>query len=78
MIWECGMLSQYNKSTQMWRYNDVYNALTEVSLSAHSALVKERADHLPVVKFAEDNMDANRYVPVVNLLPVRFIGYPTR
>ena len=54
------------------------NASTEVSLVAQSEMLKEGADHLPVVIFAEDNIYADKPVPVVNLPPVRFIGCPTR
>ena len=36
------MLSQYNKSTELWRDDDMENSLTEVSLAAHSEMVKER------------------------------------
>ena len=41
-------------------------------------MVKEVADHLLVVLFKKQNMDADKSVPVVNLLPVRFIDVPTR
>ena len=47
------MLSQYNKATESWRENDVDNASTEVSLSAHLAIVKERVDYNPVVLFTK-------------------------
>ena len=54
------------------------NASTEVSLVAQSEMLKEGADHLPVVIFAEDNIYADKPVPVVNLPPVRFIVCLTR
>ena len=54
------------------------NVSTEVSLLAHSEMVKEGAYHQPVVIFTKENMDADKFVPVVNILPVRFIGGPTR
>ena len=54
------------------------NVSTEVSLAAHSEMVKERADHQPVVLFTKDNIGADKPVPVVILPPVRFIGGPTR
>ena len=52
------------------------NASTEVSLEAHSEMVKEVADHLPVVLCTKDNMDEDKPVPVINLPPVKFIGGP--
>ena len=41
-------------------------------------MVKEGADHHPVVIFTKDNMDVDKPVPVVNLPPVRFIGGPSK
>ena len=41
-------------------------------------MVKEGADHQPVVLFIKENMGAEKPVPVVILLPVRFISGPTR
>ena len=58
----------------MWRDNTVDNASTEVSLAEHSALVKEVADHQPLVIFTKEIMDADEPVPVLNLPPVSFIG----
>ena len=43
------MISSYKKSTESLRDNDVENASTDVYLAAKSVMVKERADHLPVV-----------------------------
>ena len=45
---------------------------------ANSAMVKERADHQPVVTFTNENMGAYKPVPVVIIPPVRFIGCPAR
>ena len=56
----------------------MYNASTEVSLAAHSVMVKERLDHMLMVLFTKDNMDSDKPVLVVNLPPVRFIGGHTR
>ena len=53
------------------------NTSTEVSLAAHSEMVKERADHQPVVLFTKYNIDADKPVQVVIILRVRFIGGPT-
>ena len=53
------------------------NASTEFSLESHSVMVKEEADHKSVVLFTKDNMDADKLVPVVNILPVMFIDGPT-
>ena len=53
------------------------NASTEVSLEAHSEIVRAEADHQTVVLFTKDNMDADKPVPVVNLPPVSFIGGPS-
>ena len=53
------------------------NASTEVYLSAHSALVKEGADHLSVVIFTKYNIDTDKPVLVLNTPPVSFIGVPT-
>ena len=36
------------------------NASTKVSLASHSVMVKEIADHLTVVLFAKDNIDADK------------------
>ena len=49
-----------------------------MSLAAHSAMVKESADHQPVVLFTKDNTGADKPAPLVILPPVRFIGGPTR
>ena len=77
MMSECDMMLQYKKATESWRENDVDNSSTEVSLAANSAMVKERADHQPVVLFTNENMGADKTVPVVIIPPVRFIGGPT-
>ena len=53
-------------------------ASKEVSLAAHSAMLKEGEDHLSVVIFTKENMEADNPVPVVNLPPVRFIGGPSK
>ena len=39
-------------------------------------MVKERADHQPVVIFTKENTDADKPVPVVIIPPARFIGGP--
>ena len=52
----------------------MYDASTEVSLAAHSSLVKELADHIPVVLFTKEIMDTDNSDPVVNIPPVIFIG----
>ena len=39
-------------------------------------MVKEKADHQPVVIFTKYNMDADKPFLVVNLPPARFIGVP--
>ena len=41
-------------------------------------MVKEVADHQPVVLFTKYNMDADKPVIVVNLPPVRFICGPSK
>ena len=41
-------------------------------------MIKERVEHQPVVLFKKDKMDADKPVPVVILLHMRFIGGPTR
>ena len=53
MMWECDILSQYNKATELWRESDVENAFTEVSLVAHLEVADERADHKPMVLFTK-------------------------
>ena len=40
-------------------------------------MVKEIADHLPVLMFTKNSIDADKPVPVVNLPPLRFKGCPT-
>ena len=72
------MLSRYNKSIELWRDNDVDNALTEVSLAENSAMVKERAEHQPVVLSTKYHLYADKPVPVVIIPRERFIGGPTR
>ena len=54
------------------------NASTEVSLLSDSSIIKEGAGHQPVLLFAQYNMDADKPVTVENLLPMGFIGGPTR
>ena len=49
-----------------------------MSLSANSAMAKERSDYLPVVIFTEENMDADKPVPMVTPPPVILIGGLTR
>ena len=39
-------------------------------------MTKERLDHLPVVLFTKENMNADKPFLVVNIPPVRFIGGP--
>ena len=41
-------------------------------------MMKERADHQPVLQFTKEKMEADKPVPVVNLPPVGFIGAPPR
>ena len=41
-------------------------------------MVKERADHLPVVLFTKESMDADKPVPVAKFPPVRFIDVPIK
>ena len=53
------------------------NTSSEVSLEAHSGMVKEGADHQPVVLFKKDNMDAYQPVLVVNITRMSFIGGPS-
>ena len=48
-----------------------------MSLLSPKSLVKEVADHLPVVIPTRDNMDAYNPVPVVSLPSVICIGGPT-
>ena len=36
------------------------NASTEVSLTSHSVTVKEREEHLPVILFTKDKIDADK------------------
>ena len=50
------------------------NVSTEVYLEAHSAIVKERADHQPVVLFTKENTNAYKPVQVIIIPHVRFIG----
>ena len=76
-MWGCDILSRYKRAIESCRDNDVENSSTEVSLAAHSAVVKEREEHLPVVLFTKYNMGADKPVPVVILPPVSFIGCPT-
>ena len=47
-------------------------------MASHSEMVKERADHQPVVIFTKENMDADKPVSVAILPPLRFIGAPQR
>ena len=54
------------------------NASKEVSLAAHSAMLKEGEDHLSVVIFTKENMEVDKPVPVVNFPPVKFIGGPSK
>ena len=41
-------------------------------------MVKEGADHQPMVLFKKENTDADKRVPVINCPPVRFIGAPPK
>ena len=50
------------------------NSSTKVSLEEYSEMAKEVEEHLSVVIFTKENMDADKPVPVVNLPTVRFIG----
>ena len=47
-------------------------------MEAHSAMAKEGAYHLSVVLFLKENMDADKPFPVVNIIPVKFIGGPQK
>ena len=47
-------------------------------MEAHLSFVKEVAYNISVVIFTKESMDADKYVPVVNVPPVRFIGGPTK
>ena len=49
MIWECGIMYQYNNSTKSQRENYVENSSTEVQLSENSALTTPVMDHQPLV-----------------------------
>ena len=44
----------------------------------NTELVKEGADHFPVVLLTKESMDAHKNVIVVNLPHVRFIGGLTK
>ena len=74
MMWDFDILLRYKKATESWRKNDVENTSTEVSLAAHSEMVKKGYEQQPVVLFSKENMEAYKPVPVVNLPPVSFIG----
>ena len=52
------------------------NVSTELSLVSQLELVKEVANHMPVVLFTKESMDAYKPVPLVNIPPVRFMGGP--
>ena len=54
------------------------NPSKKLSWQKNSAMIKERADYLPVVLSTIENMDSDKTVPVVNITPVRFIGKFTR
>ena len=54
------------------------NTSTEVSLTAHSEMVKEGAGHQLVVLFTEENMNADKPFKVVNISPVGFIVGPSK
>ena len=41
-------------------------------------MLKEVAEHHPVVLFTKENTDTNKLVPVINLPPVMFIGGPSK
>ena len=34
-------------------------------------------DYIPVVLFTKDLMDAGKPIPVVNIIPMKFVGVPT-
>ena len=54
------------------------NASTKVSLAAHPSMVKEGAEHQPLVIFTKENMDSDKPVLVVNIPPVGFIVGPSK
>ena len=72
------MLTQYKKSTEFCRDNDVDNVSTEVSLVSHLVFVKEGADHMIVFLFTKDIMDEDKPVPVVNIALARFMHGPKK
>ena len=76
MMLECEVLSRYNKSTESFRNNDVDNASTEFSLAENPSLLNKGSYHYPVVLFTNENICADKSVPVVNIPPERFIGCP--
>ena len=47
-------------------------------LAAQSEMVKEKADHQPVVLSTKENMNTYKPVTVVIIPPVRFIAAPKR
>ena len=53
MMWECKILSRYNKATELWSNNDVDNASTKVSLEEYSEMVKTGVEHQPVIIFTK-------------------------
>ena len=38
---------------------------------------KKGMDYIPVVLFTKDLMDAGKPIPVVNIIPMKFVGVPT-
>ena len=54
------------------------HASKNVSLAAHSEMVKEGSYHQPVVIFTKESIDADKPVTVVNIPPVRYICGPSK
>ena len=78
IMWEYDMLALYNKATESCRENGIYDLSTEVSLAAHSVLVKEGAYHMPVVLSTKDILDVEKPILVVNITPLNFSGGTTK
>ena len=70
------IMLEYSKDKEPWRENYLNNSSIKLSLTAHSLLVKEGAYHPPVVLFTKESMDTYQPVPVLDLLPVIFLGGP--
>ena len=53
------------------------NSSTKVSLTSHSSLVKDIADHQPVDIFTKEILDPDKPILVENLPPFKLAGVPT-